>query len=76
MKLLVAKDMVPEQATINITFVSAIYGGLDILEWMLSLPVGKGKPNQDAIDEAYHNAKGSDNTAISSLLKRYSSAFV
>ncbi|MCX7342559.1 MAG: hypothetical protein NT128_00195 [Proteobacteria bacterium] len=75
--------MVPRQGVINITFVSAIYGGYPILEWMLSLPLGKGKPDQNAIKEAYDNAvkrasdmseyrdDRKDRKAIVTLLEKY-----
>ena len=69
MQWLLDKGMIPQQATINITFVSAIYDGYAILQLMLSLPLGKGKPDQDALNEAYTNAKKRTDEDIILLLK-------
>jgi hypothetical protein len=45
--------------------------GLEIIEWMLSLPEGKGRPEKDAIIEAYSNAEHRECIQIVNRLKPY-----
>lgn len=71
MKWLISQSLFPSQATANITFISAIYDDGSILEWMLSLPLGKGRPDQRAINEAYEKARITERRGSELLLKPY-----